>query len=299
MRKFSEYSESGLEELFDSIGRENDTMEAERAYSKVASRLGLRQRSGRKVFRMVALTLGAAACATGLFFSGIGFEASSGKNVLWNEITVPDGENRTLTLADGTRLLLKPSSRVTYPSKFYGKNRQIFLDGEVFAEVSKDKHKPFLITSGDVSVKVLGTRFDFRSYSSSESSEVALEEGSVEMVVKSGETAMTYSMKPGDVIQYDGRSGNVTRRRFSPQTIGQMNVAGSIHFVDQRLEDIAADLERIFNRKIVVADESLAAKRFDAWFSNGENLERILSSINADDKMRIITTNGVIYIFSK
>lgn len=299
MKRISEYSESGLEELFDSIGRENDALEAERAYSKVASRLGLRKRSGRKVFRVAALTFGAAACAAGLFFGGARFEMSSGKNALWNEITVPDGENRTLTLSDGTRLLLKPSSRVTYPSEFYGKNRQVFLDGEVFAEVSKDKHKPFLITSGDVSVKVLGTRFDFRSYSSSESSEVALEEGSVEMVVKSGETSMTYSMKPGDVLQYDGRSGNVTRRRFSPQTIGQMNVAGSIHFVDQRLDDIVADLERIFDRKIVVADGSLAAKRFDAWFSNGEDLERILESINADNKMRIVTTNGVIYIFSK
>ena len=299
MRKFSEYSESGLEEIFDSIWRENDAKEAERAYSKVADKLGFRKRSGGKVFRMVALTIGAAACAAGLFFGGTRFEASSGKDVLWNEITVPDGENRALTLADGTRLLLKPSSRVTYPSEFYGKNRQVFLDGEVFAEVSKDKHKPFIITSGDVSVKVLGTKFDFRSYSSSESSEVALEEGSVEMIVKSGETAMTYSMKPGDVLQYDGHSGDVTRRRFSPQTIGQMNVAGSLHFVDQRLDDIVADLERIFDRKIVVADERLATKRFDAWFSNGEDLERILASINADNKMRIVTTNGVIYIFSK
>lgn len=299
MKKFSEYSESGLEELFDSIGRENDAMEAEKAYSKVAFRLGLRKRSGWKMFRVAAMTLGAAACAAGLFFGGARFEASSGKDVLWNEITVPDGENRMLTLADGTRLLLKSSSRVTYPSEFYGKNRQVFLDGEVFAEVSKDKHKPFLITSGDVSVKVLGTRFDFRSYSSSESSEVALEEGSVEMVVKSGETAMTYSMKPGDVLQYDGRSGNVTRRRFSPQTIGQMNAAGSIHFVDQRLDDIVADLERIFDRKIVVADERLASRKFDAWFSNGEDLERILASINADGKMKIVTTNGVICIFSK
>lgn len=299
MRKFSEYSESGLEELFDSIGRENDAHEAERAYSKVAARLGLRKRTGRKVFRVAAMALGAVACAAGLFFGGIMFEEASGTDGLWNEITVTDGENRTLTLADGTRLLLKPSSRLTYPSGFHGKNRQVFLDGEVFAEVSKDKHKPFIITSGDVSVKVLGTRFDFRSYSSSESSEVALEEGAVEMIVKSGETAMTYSMAPGDVLQYDGRSGDVTRRRFSPETISRMNVAGSLHFVDQRLDDIVSDLERIFDREIVVADERLASRRFDAWFSNGEDIERILASINADDKMRIVTTNGVIYIYSK
>ena len=107
---------------------------------------------------------------------------------------------------DGTRLLLKAGSRITYPSEFKSDRRQIFLDGEVFAEVSKNPHRSFVITSGQVSVKVLGTKFDFRAYSSSKSSEIALAEGSVEMLVSSGSTSVTYSMIPGDVLQYDGHT---------------------------------------------------------------------------------------------
>ena len=301
MKNIEEYTDSQLEDIFDSLDSEDESGEARRAYAAVASRLGFRRQ--RNTFRKVALkvsaAVAAAACAAGLFFSGIAYESASERKVYWSEVTVPEGQHRDIVLPDGTRLLLKPGSRITYPSEFKSDLRQIFLDGEVFAEVSRNPHKPFVITSGPVSVKVLGTVFDFRAYSSSESSEIALAEGSVEMLVASDSTCVTYSMTPGDVLQYDGHTGDVSRRRFSPEFICQMSTAGSLHFMDQRLDDIVADLERIFNRQIVVADGNLSDRRFDAWFSEGEGLDVILASLNADGSMRITDRNNVLYIFSR
>ncbi len=287
--------------MFDSIYPEDESGEARRAYANVASRLGFRKQRNafrKAVLKVSALTV-AAASAAGLFFGGIAYESARNRKVYWSEVTVSDGQHRDLTLPDGTHLLLKPGSRITYPSEFTADSRQIFLDGEVFAEVSKNPHKPFVITSGDVSVKVLGTVFDFRAYSSSESAEIALAEGSVEMLVTSDSASVEYSMTPGDVIQYDGHTGNVSRRRFSPEFICQMSTAGSLHFIDQRLDDIIADLERVFGRKIVVADSELSGRRFDAWFTAGENLDKILASLNADGSMRITERNDVLYIFSR
>ena len=149
----------------------------------------------------VSAVVAVAACAAGLFFGGIAYESAAERKVYWSEVTVPEGQHRDIVLSDGTRLLLKAGSRITYPSAFKSDRRQIFLDGEVFAEVSKNPHRPFVVTSGQVSVKVLGTKFDFRAYSSSKSSEIALAEGSVEMLVSSGSTSVTYSMIPGDVLQ--------------------------------------------------------------------------------------------------
>lgn len=301
MRKAEEYTESQLEDIFDSIDSEDESGEARRAYAGVASRLGFRMRrnSFRKVMRNAAAVMVAAAAAAVLFIGGAAYQSAESRKTVWSEITVPEGEYRDLELSDGTRLHLKPGSRVTYPSSFSAGSRQIFLDGEVLAEVSKNPHKPFVITSGDVSVRVLGTVFDFRSYSSSGSTEIALAEGSVEMIVASDSSSVRYSMTPGDVLQYDGHTGSVTRRHFSPDFISQMSTAGSLHFMDQRLDDIVSDLERIFGRKIVVADDSLSARRFDAWFTSGENLDMMLASLNADGAMRISERNGVLYIFSR
>lgn len=301
MRKAEEYTESQLEDIFDSIDSEDESGEAHRAYAGVASRLGFRMRrnSFRKVMRNAAAVIVAAAAAAVLFIGGAAYQSVESRKTVWSEITVPEGEYRDLELSDGTRLHLKPGSRVTYPSSFSAGSRQIFLDGEVLAEVSKNPHKPFVITSGDVSVKVLGTVFDFRSYSSSGSAEIALAEGSVEMIVASDSSSVRYSMTPGDVLQYDGHTGSVARRHFSPDFISQMSTAGSLHFMDQRLDDIVSDLERIFGRKIVVADDSLSARRFDAWFTSGENLDMMLASLNADGAMRISERNGVLYIFSR
>lgn len=301
MRKIEEYTDSQLEDIFDALDPEDESGEARKAYAGVASRLGFRTRrsSLRKYARNAAAVMAVAACAAVLFLGGVAYQSSESRRTVWAELTVPDGEYQDLELSDGTHLHLKPGSRVTYPSSFSAGNRQIFLDGEVFAEVAKNPHKPFVITSGNVSVRVLGTVFDFRAYSSSESAEVALAQGSVEMLVASDSSSVKYSMNPGDVLQYDGHTGSVSRRHFSPEFISQMSTAGSLHFMNQRLDDITADLERIFGRKIVVADDELSATRFDAWFTSGENLEKILASLNADGSMRISERNGVMYIFAR
>lgn len=199
MKNIEEYTDSQLEDIFDSLDSEDESGEARRAYAAVASRLGFRRQRNtiRKVALKVSAVVAAAACAAGLFFGGIAYESAAERKVYWSEVTVPEGQHRDIVLSDGTRLLLKAGSRITYPSEFKSDRRQIFLDGEVFAEVSKNPHRPFVITSGQVSVKVLGTKFDFRAYSSSKSSEIALAEGSVEMLVSSGSTSVTYSMIPG------------------------------------------------------------------------------------------------------
>ena len=301
MKKIEEYTDSQLEDIFDSIYPDDESGEARRAYAGVSSRLGFRKQRyafRKTILKVSALTVTAAAAA-GLFFGGIAYESAQNRKVYWSEVTVSDGQHRELMLPDGTHLLLKPGSRITYPSEFTADSRQIFLDGEVFATVAKNPHKPFVITAGDVSVKVLGTVFDFRAYSSSESAEIALAEGSVEMLVASDSASVKYSMTPGDVIQYDGHTGNVSRRRFSPEFICQMSTAGSLHFIDQRLDDIIAELERAFGREIVVTDSDLSRRRFDAWFTEGENLDKILASLNADGSMRITERNDVLYIFSR
>jgi transmembrane sensor len=101
------------------------------------------------------------------------------KQIEWNDLTIPHGMQQTLALSDGTVLHLNAGTRVIYPTEFIGDKREIFINGEMYADVAKNPEKPFIISAGDIHVEVLGTQFNFRAYNNLETVEVALVEGAV------------------------------------------------------------------------------------------------------------------------
>lgn len=107
--------------------------------------------------------------------------------VQWNKLIVPKGRRSSLTLADGSRIWINSGSIVEFPNIFEGGKREIKLEGEIYIEVAKDQEKPFYVNTADISVRVLGTRFNISSYNISsyiedQHSEVVLVEGQVEIV---------------------------------------------------------------------------------------------------------------------
>lgn len=60
-------------------------------------------------------------------------------NTHWNDITVPHGMHQTLILSDGTKLHVNSGTRVIYPSDFTEDKREIFVSGELFADVQRTR----------------------------------------------------------------------------------------------------------------------------------------------------------------
>ena len=65
------------------------------------------------------------------------------------------------------------------------------------------------------------------------------------------------------------------------------------------LKDIAADLERSFGTQIVVADAKVASQRFLAFFTNGEDLDEILSLLSRNGDLRVVRSDGTVYLYGK
>ena len=217
-------------------------------------------------------------------------------SIAWVEKQVPTGESSTLTLSDGTVLHLNSGSRVTYPESFSGEERNIFVDGEVFAEVAKDAEHPFIINSGDTRVMVLGTTFNFKSFSTGSYVELLLLEGSVRVSVDAPQGPRDVVMSPGNMMQYDRGTGDVEVSNFSTETYKTFYEDGSLHFFNLRMQDIADDLTRHFGTKVVVTDEALARSRYFAIFTNNESLDEILASLNLGGRMTIEHRDGAVYL---
>jgi len=105
----------------------------------------------------------------------------SSRQVSYNTITIPNGGQYQLILADGTRVWLNAASSLRFPTAFTGENRTVELTGEAYFEVAKNKDKPFNVKTATQTVQVLGTHFNINAYSNEATVKTTLLEGSVKV----------------------------------------------------------------------------------------------------------------------
>ncbi|MFI5139426.1 MAG: FecR family protein [Sphingobacteriales bacterium] len=107
--------------------------------------------------------------------------AANSNEVSYNTITIPNGGQYQLVLADGTKVWLNAASSLRFPTAFTGKNRTVELTGEAYFEVAKNKDKPFNVKTATQTVQVLGTHFNINAYSNEATVKTTLLEGSVKV----------------------------------------------------------------------------------------------------------------------
>ena len=91
------------------------------------------------------------------------------EKLTYNTLTVPYGKRFDIVLSDGTHVFLNSGTSFTYPIEFIkGKSREVFLDGEAYFDVVKNSENPFIVNTGALSVRVLGTKFNLSSYAEDE-----------------------------------------------------------------------------------------------------------------------------------
>lgn len=104
---------------------------------------------------------------------------TSGEEISYNTIITPKGGQYQVILPDGTAVWLNAASSLKYPTVFVGSERHVELNGEAYFEVAKNKKMPFIVTSGKVNVRVLGTHFNISAYDDDAYNKTTLLEGSV------------------------------------------------------------------------------------------------------------------------
>lgn len=212
----------------------------------------------------------------------------------WAKVCTSVAQIETVTLPDGTQVILSPCSQLFYPEKFTGKQRKVMLVGEAFLDVAKDSRRQFVISAGEMDVVVHGTRFSVSSFPEENEDEVTLVEGSVEM--RFNNKVGSIFLSQGELVKYDRSTGTTERRKFAANYFDEVVQAGGLQFRNERLADIVSSLNRRFNVNIVIEDSSLDDERFYASFINGETADEILSALNAAEIFRIVKRDNNIYL---
>jgi ferric-dicitrate binding protein FerR (iron transport regulator) len=105
----------------------------------------------------------------------------------YEELTTPAGQRVKLTLCDGTVIWLNARSTLRYPTSFAKGERKVELNGEAFFEVARNEEQPFVVSTGRLDIKALGTSFNVSAYEEQHTFNASLIDGSVKIYNKGTE----------------------------------------------------------------------------------------------------------------
>jgi ferric-dicitrate binding protein FerR (iron transport regulator) len=207
----------------------------------------------------------------------------------------PLGMHSSITLPDGTKVILNAGTTLIYPTAFTGKNREVSVDGEAYFDVVHDG-KPFIVRADNINVRVLGTKFNVKAYEEEKNIEITLEEGSIEVGMNDQEKYI--KIPPGQQVLFN-KSGQKFLKKQVQLTHYISWKDGMFYFNSMTFEDIARQLERRFNVHIDIASEQLKQIVYTGDFVRQENLEQILRVMTADKRTYYKIEGDKVQIYNK
>lgn len=209
----------------------------------------------------------------------------------FNQLIVPVGKRSTVTFSDGTKIWVNSDSKVIYPVVFSEKEREIFVEGEIYLEVSKDEKKPFIVKTRQMDIKVLGTQFNVTAYDNEKDMQVVLVSGKVE--IKSGNKHKDI-LSPNEMFRYD--------KEINQGTVSHVDIDdyvawkdGYYQFKQQSLEVILKKLSRYYG-VLLYCGEDINEVSCSSKLDLKEDLEDVLSSLKKAIPIEIEKKNESIEI---
>ena len=200
-------------------------------------------------------------------------------------VEAPLGSKTKLYLPDGTLVWLNAGSRMTYSQGFGVDNRKVELEGEGYFEVKRNEKIPFFVKTKDLQLQVLGTKFNFRDYPEDHEVVVSLLEGKVGLnnLLREEKEAV---LSPDERAVLNKANGLLTVESVTVSNASQ-GTDGYLFFDEELLPDIAKELERSYNVKIHIANDSLKTFRFYGNFVRREqNIQEVLEALASTEKMQ-------------
>lgn len=190
------------------------------------------------------------------------------------------GERRSVSLPDGSLVLLGAASILTVAEGYGEGAREVSLTGQAFFTVTHDEERPFRVRVGEALVEDLGTEFDVRAYEGEDAVRVAVASGVV--AVRRSATTLGRSeadavLQPRDVATISS-GGEVTLQRNVDVSLFTAWTTGRLVFTDAPFRDVAAELGRWYGVEVRVSDPALLARHLTATFE-AESLDEVLRVI--------------------
>ncbi len=197
----------------------------------------------------------------------------------YNEVFSSSDAITKVTLMDGSNVWLNHNSSLRYPVVFRSNDRRVELKGEGYFEVASNPGNPFIVNTGELEIKAIGTTFNIMAYPEEDRIETSLIEGvvQIERIDPDGNKIPNIEMKPTDLATYNRMSKEISIRDIDDNRYFSWK-EGKLIFNGEPMGEVVRKLSRWFNVDIVIADPELYELDYTATFIN-ETLPQVLELI--------------------
>ena len=173
------------------------------------------------------------------------------------------GEQRSLTLSDGSRVRLNTDTRLAV--RFTGGQRRLLLQrGQAFFDAARDPARPFVVEAGGAQVRALGTRFDVRR--DGDLVRVVLAEGRVTVAPDDGGRGAV--LAPGQAVVASATTVSAPAAADAQQLTSW--TTGRIVFSDTTVGEAVREMNRYARRPLTLAAPAVAEERISGVFDAGD-----------------------------
>ena len=209
--------------------------------------------------------------------------------------TAPTGSRLAVSLPDGSDVTLNAGSTLRAPRRFQD-TRDVSLVGEAYFEVAH-ADAPFVVTTPDAEVVVLGTHFGVRAWPSDPDpgTTVALTEGAVRLSPLA-RPSQAVDLAPGDV-RHVGASG-------APEAVAEGSTQtalawrqGDLVYNDRPLGDVLGDVERRFGVDLGATPAALRQRRVSVALRAPDSAEAVVRDLALAFGLRYRARSGGFDLF--
>lgn len=208
-----------------------------------------------------------------------------------HRLSIPRGETFKVVLSEGTEVFLNSDSRLVYPTVFKGKERIVSLEGEAYFKVSKDVEHPFIVKTGNVQVRVLGTEFNVRGYSPAD----------VRITLITGKVAVSDTCGTHNVEMEPGQSAQLsTDGTFA---VSEVNIEsflywkeGFFYFDDIPLADMMKEIGRWYNIDIEFRNSKIMDLRMHFFANRHQDIFNLIELLNRMERVHAYFETGKLII---
>jgi len=186
--------------------------------------------------------------------------------------TTEASEYKYLLLPDSTQVWLNASSTLEFPEHFGTDKREVTLSGEAYFDVRHSDNSPFIIHTGKMATTVLGTSFNIKAYPDRRQFIVSVSTGKVKVTYNNVAVA---TLIKGQQVKVNSQLNTVEEKNIAPAGVAAWQ-QGNMSYDDEAFEDVVDDLERLYNVKIRVDNDSLRKLKISTSFRREIGIEQAL-----------------------
>ena len=203
----------------------------------------------------------------------------------YETVNVENGGRLNISLSDGSQVTVDAGSEFRYFTN-YENERHVYLKGEAAFNVAHDANRPFYVHAGNAIVRVVGTRFNVRSWEVNPDVVVTVAEGRVLV-------GLVDSLQSETTMLTKGEQSTVTEDRVLPKKQVDPEryfawMKNEIYFENAPVKEVVSQLERWYNLKYEFEDQQALEEKITIQirWANIDEVNRIISLVTGTTVVR-------------